>query len=117
MKINRKKSLALLKETIQFNEYYRSEGYSYFDQNDLPVCLLGHVFSKLGLGLNDFKFKSDKEYTDYDYGVNTATLDDLKIGGIKLTRKAEKTLLKAQEIQDEGKTWGSAFEEAELLEF
>lgn len=76
----------------------------YFD-GDQPLCIVGQVFSQVGIGVGDIERSAGDQY-----GVVTALLryGSKKLAGIEFTEDATTVLSEAQRIQDGGNTWGQA---------
>lgn len=86
--------------------FVSGSGCMYFDPEDhyVPACIIGHVFSYLGLG-----------YHDLPHGCNNLAITGLiNDRGMLVTDEYAQLLFEyAQDLQDLGRPWGQAVTEAD----
>ncbi len=108
--INKKKALKLLEAQIAkkgadyIDPKVESGDCMYFKKNGKPSCIIGHVFSDLGIKPED----TDGLGAAIELGSEWGT----EIDGFSFTQAAVEVFEKAQNIQDDGLSWGTALESA-----
>jgi hypothetical protein len=76
----------------------------YFNNDGTPCCLVGHVFHRIGIELENI----DIWGVDNPNGAQFAVLEDAWRGDID--RQTANFLEKLQEMQDMGKTWQEIYD-------
>lgn len=87
--------------------YFGLDSYpcTYFHGDDTPCCVVGHVFSRIGIARKDLV--SNNEFADANSIILTAI--SVTWAG-KISSPAAKFLEQIQDLQDEGQTWGEIYD-------
>lgn len=113
-KITDKQILDTLKDVVKENpdyvyandhqDYYSSSSYTecyYYEEDGSPACVVGHVFDRLGVSLNDIGYDNDMPF----YTFSSELFPNI-------SHTTEIFVSSVQRRQDAGLSWGDSYKAA-----
>lgn len=113
-KITDKQILDTLKDVVKENPdyvyandhrvYYSSGSYTecyYFEADGSPACVVGHVFDRLGVSLEDIGYFNEVSFYDFSDVVFPS-----------ISKTTEIFVSSVQRSQDAGLSWGEAYDKS-----
>ena len=108
--IDRDEAISLLEKQVEKKGAGHKSQCIYFDSLGEPQCIIGHVLDDLGFTKGDLYGCNGTTFYAIVTGDIKMYMDNPFDGRVEFTNMAAEVLIKAQNVQDEGRTWGEALE-------
>ena len=108
--IDRDEAISLLEKQVEKKGADHKSRCVYFNGAGEPVCIIGHVLVDLGFTQEELWACNGTTFYSIVTGAIEEYMPNPLEGRLEFTDGAAEVLTKAQNIQDEGRTWGEALE-------